>query len=279
MARLPIETRATGRRHARMRPGVDVTLTVVRDGQRTAISGKAEPAPLQVVSPEGSDPLSMLLTLNELEKRSIPKDLGARLLDTEGSGARVASVVPGGPAANARLESGDVITSVDNVAVASVGDLINLLRDQIPSGSLLRVAYLRQGIEQNTLLRLPAEIPGVDLAGGVWEVVSPKNFDPDQVYSSRRVPASVAQRAGVRQALHVGSERGDGATPTVRNYHLELDLQIHNLGRQPIELAYQLDGPERPARGRLVVYQQNRPRLRAWAFATSPIAPIQSMRN
>jgi S1-C subfamily serine protease len=49
--------------------------------------------------------------------------LGVQLSDTGGTGALVGAVEPGSPAASARLQAGDVITSADGTTVNSAADL------------------------------------------------------------------------------------------------------------------------------------------------------------
>ena len=48
------------------RPGQEVQLTISRDGQNKVLSAKLGRRPLEVVRPEGNDPLSFLLTLRQL---------------------------------------------------------------------------------------------------------------------------------------------------------------------------------------------------------------------
>lgn len=53
------------------RPGREVQLSIVRDGNPTTLTAKLRRRPLDVVGPEGDDPLSMLLTLQRFDDRRI----------------------------------------------------------------------------------------------------------------------------------------------------------------------------------------------------------------
>jgi putative serine protease PepD len=61
-----------------------------------------------------------------------------------GSGAQVASVTSGSPAANAGLKAGDVITSFDGTAVASADDLTSAVSEKSP-GDEVKITYTRDG--------------------------------------------------------------------------------------------------------------------------------------
>jgi S1-C subfamily serine protease len=58
--------------------------------------------------------------------------LGVQIGDTNGSGVYVQSVTPGGPAAKAGLQQGDVITSVNGHETATVDDLTSALAELKP---------------------------------------------------------------------------------------------------------------------------------------------------
>ena len=61
-----------------------------------------------------------------------------------GSGAQVASVTSGSPAANAGLKAGDVITAFDGTAVASADDLTSAVSEKSP-GDEVKITYTRDG--------------------------------------------------------------------------------------------------------------------------------------
>lgn len=74
-----------------------------------------------------------------------------------GSGAVIAAVEPGGPAEQAGLREGDVITALDGREVSGFGDLATILRDLEP-GDRVTVTYVRDGAEETTELTL-GEMP------------------------------------------------------------------------------------------------------------------------
>jgi putative serine protease PepD len=79
--------------------------------------------------------------------------LGVSTSDAENGGARVASVVGGGPAADAGLRAGDVITSLDGHRVEDSGDLSNLVDEHKP-GDDAAIVVRRGGGEQTLHAKL-----------------------------------------------------------------------------------------------------------------------------
>ena len=69
------------------------------------------------------------------------------------SGAVVAEVVPGEPAAQAGIKAGDIVTAVGSVKIGSSGDLLTELRKYKP-GETVKVTVLRDGQEQTFDVRL-----------------------------------------------------------------------------------------------------------------------------
>ena len=77
---------------------------------------------------------------------------GERMLGTPG-GAMLREVVEGGPATNAGLASGDVITKIGDVEIDSMSALVVTLRSYVP-GETLPVTYLRDGVAQTATVTL-----------------------------------------------------------------------------------------------------------------------------
>ena len=76
--------------------------------------------------------------------------------NTSGSGARLRSVEPAGPAAAAGLQAGDVVTKVDNHVVEDGTDLIALVRKCSP-GTVVAVEYRRGTKKQAASVTLVAD--------------------------------------------------------------------------------------------------------------------------
>jgi putative serine protease PepD len=84
--------------------------------------------------------------------------LGVRITDSEdGSGAVVAQVDEGTPAADAGLQQGDVITKVDDTEVTSGSDLTSAIRSHQP-GDKVTITYTRDGDQKTAEVTL-GELP------------------------------------------------------------------------------------------------------------------------
>ena len=87
------------------------------------------------------------VTLSDLNPQT------ARRFDAAESGALVAEVEPGGPAARAGLEAGDVVTALGSEEVRSSGDLLSALRRYRP-GDSVEVTVVEDGGEKTLDLEL-----------------------------------------------------------------------------------------------------------------------------
>ena len=65
-----------------------------------------------------------------------------------GQGVRVVRVVPGSPAEDAGLETGDIITKVDDTEIGNAAELVRTIGSHDP-GDTVTVTYERDG-ESNT---------------------------------------------------------------------------------------------------------------------------------
>ena len=79
--------------------------------------------------------------------------LGVRVDDAEGGGARLAEVVPGGPAADAGLKQGDVVTEVDGNSIESADDLRLAVENHKP-GDSLQLTVKRDGDTKSITVEL-----------------------------------------------------------------------------------------------------------------------------
>jgi S1-C subfamily serine protease len=76
-----------------------------------------------------------------------------------GGGALIAQVVPGSPAAQAGLQAGDVIVSVNGTSITGVGDLSTALKGDHP-GQTIRLGWLdTSGTQHSTSIALAAGPP------------------------------------------------------------------------------------------------------------------------
>lgn len=153
---------------AESRPRQQVKLDVLRAGKPATLTATLERPPMEVVKPEGSDPLSLLLTLNSLDGQTLepPKPVEVDVID---------------PAVN-------------------------------------------------------AELPGLKLRNGNWEVVS-----SDASHAKFRWVLEPEQIELIKtyQLAQAKADAGDDQPA----YHLTFNVEIRNLADKEQKLAYQLDGP------------------------------------
>jgi len=79
-------------------------------------------------------------------------------------GVYVSQVTPGGPAAKAGMQAGDVITDIDGRAMAAAGDVIDYVSTRA-IGSRVTVGVVRAGKPQKVAVQL-GELPSVDARAG-----------------------------------------------------------------------------------------------------------------
>jgi len=194
--------------------------------------------------------------------QSLDADMAANLNLPAARGAIVTSVATGGPAEKAGLKRGDVITSVNNQAVADTNSLRNSVA-RMPPGSSVAVKAFRDGREQSFQVAL-AELP-------VRERTDEEQSDSGGVSSTGKfgltlqpLTAEIASRYGLG-ANEIGlvvtrvDPAGDAANAGIRQGDL-----IQEVNRRPVRTqadftaAIQLSG-SRPAmllvrRGDNVIY-------------------------
>jgi len=198
--------------------------------------------------------------------------------DLVGRGAVVAAVGKGTPAAKAGLQPGDVITHLNDVAIASGAALNRALLRTKPNhrvtlvvdrkGERLELAadLIRQPLEVvrpedrdplSFLMTLqqvdeqkldgsekvvddskPRELPGVRLRTGNWEIVDPQ---ADAVTFRRRLPELGLEVSKTYRVQPLAA--GEIDKPNTKAYHLVFDVAVKNIGGGKHTVAYQLDGP------------------------------------
>jgi predicted metalloprotease with PDZ domain len=98
----------------------------------------------------------------------------------DGTGVRLREVVPDGPAAKAGLQSGDLITSIDDQPIASNADMARILENS-PVGAELAFTVNRQGAEEQVKVELtqrPAPAAGQLPFGRVPDEAAPAETRP-----------------------------------------------------------------------------------------------------
>jgi YidC/Oxa1 family membrane protein insertase len=153
---------------AQTRPGKPVELEVLRNEKRFMLTATLDRPPMEVVRPEDSDPLSMLLTLNSLDGQTLepPKPMEVDAIE---------------PAVN-------------------------------------------------------AELPGLKLRDGNWEVVS-----SDQNHAKFRWLLE-PQQLELIKTYQLAQAKPDAGVDQPA-YHLTFNVEVRNLGDEEQKVAYQLDGP------------------------------------
>jgi putative serine protease PepD len=101
--------------------------------------------------------------LPELERGAAPAHayLGLSTAPAPGGGAQVAEATPGGPAADAGLAAGDVVTEIDGDAINDPDDVVEAIEDHEP-GDRVSVTVTRGGAERTvdvTLGQRPQSAP------------------------------------------------------------------------------------------------------------------------
>ena len=235
------------------RVGAKWTFSVIDEdgGQRQVeLTLAAEPLSLvePVKAPESAfaDPLSMLLTLQKIDPpagSNNPGEIPAaseimQYLTTSTDGLVVGDVPPTHPLALAGMRQGNLVHTVDGQEL-NRNELQNYL-SFLPSGTWLRFEYGSDG-RQSALVRLPAEMPDMNLHNVTWEMVRPDGTDNvvEFQYTDPKWNLRYTKRfALAKKSTLDDAKRGEELPPS---YHLTVDLEIENLGSKR-ELTYQLDG-------------------------------------
>lgn len=138
---------------AEMKPGDAVTLTIFRDGKTiskkvtlTEISQKDLASGDENIQPESTGPdqsgrtdiAKLGITIQPLDEKTM-KEAGTD------HGVLVASVTPGGPAADRTLLKNDIITAVDHQKISSPKDFADILKDKKEGDAIMLRVLSKQG--------------------------------------------------------------------------------------------------------------------------------------
>ncbi|GAB6165828.1 YidC/Oxa1 family insertase periplasmic-domain containing protein [Thermostilla marina] len=188
-------------------PGQEVTIRYRRDGKELETTAVLRRRPLSVIRPEGNDPLSFLTTLAEIDDQNLLK-LQQSIREAAQKNSEPNADIP----ADITLPQPD----------------------------------------------LDVELAGVDLRHANWYLLS-GDADPDDpstwptsspamppeprdeaVFAAYFPKAKLVMLKRYRLASVAVEDRDDGDHG---DYHLTLDIEIHNLDSRKHTVAYQLDGP------------------------------------
>ncbi|MEN6450258.1 MAG: YidC/Oxa1 family insertase periplasmic-domain containing protein [Thermoguttaceae bacterium] len=254
----------------RTRPNQTIQLAIVRNGKTMTLTAKLRRRPLDVVRPEDNDPLSMLLTLSQVDKLKLrvqwARDLAIWQLenDLKASDQQIAEldladVVNGDEEQKVHLrqQSGDEKQwfRLTEAAAKALGTWQSLrgdkgealfitLPEQKPEKRLsaddIRRVVARVHDEQQGQGQpgLAAELAGIDLRRGTWKLVT---AGEDRAVFRRALPQWGLELTKTYRLVQV--PEASRTDPDYPAYHLEFDIEIRNAGGESRRVAYQLDGP------------------------------------
>lgn len=150
-----------------------------------------------------------------VEQQAVPENL---------FGVWVSGVVDGGPAAEAGLQPGDIITAIDGQSVRSFDALVSYLLNSTAPGQTVTVTFVRNGTEQTATLTVqerPAEQPiasedpsGTAIAiGQAIEIASQAVLNGGLMQSVESSAATLQSTSGA--SAWIVTLTGDGKTATV----------------------------------------------------------------
>jgi len=249
------------------RPDREITLTVQRGkDQELAVPVTLGWCPLEVTRPERSDPLSLLLTLAQVDELTLDAQ---RARDV--AVFRLQSELSLDAKDLAELDLGDVNLAEGQIQTPAEGEkralplkedvraaLDNWLRvrgdkpgpfftalpvpqtpQRLASSDIRQiVGRVRDAGDGQREAGLFLELDGVNLRQGTWEVV---RANQAEAVFRRKLPKWGLEVTKTFRVVKVPAEEIEN--PAYKGYHLDLDVQILNTGDQTHKVAYQLDGP------------------------------------
>lgn len=255
---------------AKTRPKQKIKLHILRDGKELSLEAKLRRRPLEVIKPEGDDPLSLLLTLNQIDDLKIASQWARdhaiyalyadlKLSDAELAALESADVELSKEVAKVRLpgqtpQERQWLAIPENARKA-LGTWKTLRGEQpgplflpLPLGTTEKslteqeirqvIGRVRIDAERQNQTGLAAELDGVHLRRGTWKVL---HAEADRVVFQKTLPAWGLELTKTYRLTKVpqGSLNDDNYPA----YHLEFFIEIRNLGDDVRTVAYRLDGP------------------------------------
>ena len=183
----------------------DVLLTVSRDDEEIELTATLGRRPLEVVRPENEDPLSFLLTLYQVDDEQLPGDPNQEEADKKKRSKSKEDVHR-----DERIlrEIGDLDLRTGNWVLLGPNDDPKKPKDWKVDGEGEDAAV----DEPRELVRFARHLPQ-------WDLVVVKTYQ-------------------LARAATADQDDQDS-----RSYHLQFDVEIHNVGPKARNVAYQLDGP------------------------------------
>ncbi|MGW3898835.1 S1C family serine protease [Micromonospora profundi] len=133
--------------------GVNSTIkSLVAEGQEAGNIGLAFAIPINQAKRVTQD----IIGTGKARRTVIGAQVGGPGAGSNGGGVRLVAVEPSGPAADAGLKAGDVITKLNGRPMTEPTDLIALVRKFAP-GSVVTVEFRRGGAQQNASVTLAAD--------------------------------------------------------------------------------------------------------------------------
>jgi serine protease Do len=128
----------------------------------------------------------------------LTKDLAATFNDPEGKGALVSAVIPDSPAAKQGIQSGDVITKVNEEAITSPRELSNAIGEMAP-GKKVTMDLLRDGKARTLTIDLGTRPSPAELAS---DKPSESGISESMGLSVQPLTTDLAKQLGVPEVEH-----------------------------------------------------------------------------
>ena len=221
------------------RPGQLVRLTVQRGDAQHEISVRLGQKPVEVIRPEGEDPLSFLFTIAGIGGRRL-EDIRRRITVLQDTAQQLRrKVMREGVGERELAEIGGQLEVLHRELVQLLGNEAEAeVRYHFSTPAAARAVLEKISQQLNEIDFLSWELPGVSLRDTNWEV---GEATESRVVFRRRLPAHQLEVEKIYELAEVAP--GQERSRSFPAYHLTLRLAIRNLSPENRQVAYQLDGP------------------------------------